>query len=315
MRSIKRVGLLVCSIASILISCAMGFLAWIPDMDYYLAQLGPGVVSVLISIVALLSFIAGVYTLVRAIKMFTRKTAQLSSSTDGSISIERSALVSAAKKAASKVPNVVIQSVDVEVIQRKGSAVLDVAIVAAPTGTSDSLMAIAHAIENSVKQSLEAFTEREVRYVAVNFVERKRHLQEDKQEDNKEKSDAITSDKVDNQDNEIKEEQVSNDRPVDDEGQTTSQQSEPELQPQTQQMVYETVVEQPVSLFKKAASKVRHVTKHEEEKQEVIIDTPVQEQRTEANTEVQQVAQAPVDADNEGETAVEDRTTKQEQEQ
>ena len=124
----------------------------------------------LASLVALLALAGAVGGIVRIVQTFTHVAARLSANETGSISIEKSALVSVAQGALARIPNLSVQRIAVDVVPKRGSAVLDVDVLASPLGTQ-SLMALATSIQTEAKRALEAFTEHEVRYVSVKFVE------------------------------------------------------------------------------------------------------------------------------------------------
>ena len=158
--------------ASILI-LALGL--WLPQADGLLTAIHDVVLlRVIVSVVVLAGLAGAIYALSRVIRLYTRSFAQISAGENGgSISIEKSALVSMTRKSLSRLDSVSIRDVDVEVVQRHGGAVIDVVVKAAPVG-SKSLVAMAKDIERVAKGTLESFTEREVRCVTVNFVDPKR---------------------------------------------------------------------------------------------------------------------------------------------
>lgn len=174
MSTAKRSALIAC-VACVFVSAILFCLfLWAPA--------GPAILGVLrdipvllglASLVALIALVGAIWGIVHVVQAFTHVTARLSANDSGSISIERSALVSVAVGALARIPHVAIQAVDVDVVPRRDSAVLDVEVLASPLGT-DSLMALASEIQSATKRSLEAFTEHEVRYVAVRFVESRR---------------------------------------------------------------------------------------------------------------------------------------------
>lgn len=104
---------------------------------------------------------------------FIHEHATLHAGPEGAINIERSALESTARRALAGVDGITVQRVAASVIGHRGEPVIDVSITAVPYGPS-SLMATAGRIQSSVKRAVEAFTDHEVRYVAVNFVEPRR---------------------------------------------------------------------------------------------------------------------------------------------
>lgn len=124
----------------------------------------------ILGLVVIAGIFVGIYAVIYA---FMHEHATLHSGPGGAINIERSALESTARRALASVPAVSIQKVTANVIERKNAPVIDFTVVAVPHGT-DSLMALASAMQGVVKQSIETFTDREVRYVAVNFIESRR---------------------------------------------------------------------------------------------------------------------------------------------
>lgn len=110
---------------------------------------------------------AGLLLVVRA---FVHERATLHVGSGGTINIERSALESTARRALSSFDDLTLEKVVARVVERRGDPVIDVTVTAVPYG-AESLMATAGRIQTAVKQSVEAFTDHEVRYVAVNFVE------------------------------------------------------------------------------------------------------------------------------------------------
>ena len=113
---------------------------------------------------------AGLWLVVRA---FFHERATLHVGSGGTINIERSALESTARRALASLDGVTLEKVAAHVVERHGEPVIDVSVTAVPYG-AESLMATAGRIQTAVKQSVEAFTDHEVRYVAVNFVEPRR---------------------------------------------------------------------------------------------------------------------------------------------
>lgn len=124
----------------------------------------------ILGLVVIAGIFVGIYAVIYA---FMHEHATLHSGPGGAINIERSALESTARRALASVPAVSIQKVTANVIERKNAPIIDFTVVAVPRGT-DSLMALASAMQGVVKQSIETFTDREVRYVAVNFIEPRR---------------------------------------------------------------------------------------------------------------------------------------------
>lgn len=170
-----RHALLVGSVVTVLLCVALVVALWVPAGRGVLAVVASSLpLRVVVTLFAAVGCALGASGLYRAILQFARDTAQLSASEDGSISIERAALVSVARRSLAGNRALRVESVDVQVVPRKGTTVLDVTVVATPRD-SDALMTLAADIQRQTKQTLEAFTEHEVRYVAVNFVEDRRH--------------------------------------------------------------------------------------------------------------------------------------------
>lgn len=170
-----RHALLVGSVVTVLLCVAIVVALWVPAGRGALAVVASSLpLRVVVTLFAAVGCALGASGLYRAILQFARDTAQLSASEDGSISIERAALVSVARRSLAGNRALRVESVDVQVVPRKGTTVLDVTVVATPRD-SDALMTLAADIQRQTKQTLEAFTEHEVRYVAVNFVEDRRH--------------------------------------------------------------------------------------------------------------------------------------------
>ena len=173
-----RHALLVGSVATVLLCVALVVALWVPAGRGALAVVASSLpLRVVVTLFAAVGCALGASGLYRAILQFARDTAQLSASEDGSISIERAALVSVARRSLAGNRALRVESVDVQVVPRKGTTVLDVTVVATPRD-SDALMTLAADIQRQTKQTLEAFTEHEVRYVAVNFVEERRHAED-----------------------------------------------------------------------------------------------------------------------------------------
>ncbi len=114
--------------------------------------------------------VVALYTVVAGI---LHERATLHAGPGGTINIERSALESTARRALSSIEGVSLQHVSARVVERKGEPVIDLTVTAVPFG-AESLMATAGRIQTASKQAVEAFTDHEVRYVAVNFVEPRR---------------------------------------------------------------------------------------------------------------------------------------------
>lgn len=121
----------------------------------------------LLGLAVILGIFVGIYIVVYA---FAHEHATLHAGPGGIINIERSALESTARRALASVPGISVQHVRAAVIERKGVPVIDMTVTAIPFG-EDSLMTTATQIQSSVKRAVEGFTDHEVRYVAVNFVE------------------------------------------------------------------------------------------------------------------------------------------------
>lgn len=128
------------------------------------------VLLTLVGVVAACGAAVGVYYVVYA---FVHSRATLHAGPDGSIDIERSALEATARRAVESVEGVSLQRVAAKVVSRKGVPVIDFSVTAVPYGT-DSLMTTAGRIQTSVKRAVESFTDHEVRYVAVSFLEPRR---------------------------------------------------------------------------------------------------------------------------------------------
>lgn len=124
----------------------------------------------LAGIVMVCGVAVGAYLVVYA---FMHEHATLHVGPEGAINIERSALESTARRAIATIEGVALQKVTANVIERRGEPVIDLTVTAVPFGT-ESLMAMAGRIQASVKRAVEAFTDHEVRYVAVNFIEPRR---------------------------------------------------------------------------------------------------------------------------------------------
>lgn len=120
-----------------------------------------------VGLVAIAGILAGIYVVIYA---FAHEHATLHAGPGGIINIERSALESTARRALAGVKGITVQNVRANVIERKGVPVIDVTVTAIPFG-DDSLMTTASQIQTAVKRSVEGFTDHEVRYVAVNFIE------------------------------------------------------------------------------------------------------------------------------------------------
>lgn len=105
-----------------------------------------------------------------AVRATRRGDATLKEDGQGSIRIEREALESTARRAAGAVAGARVAGVSVKVAPRRGVPAIDVGVEAEPAGDRP-LMETASAIQSAVKESLETFTGREVRYVSVSFVE------------------------------------------------------------------------------------------------------------------------------------------------
>ncbi len=132
-----------------------------PFLKFLLFVLGLAVIA---------GILVGIYIVIYA---FVHEHATLHTGPDGTINIERSALESTARRAMASIPDISVQNVRANVIERKGGPIIDLTITAIPRG-AESLMATAGRIQSSTKRAVEAFTDHEVRYVAVNFVEPKK---------------------------------------------------------------------------------------------------------------------------------------------
>lgn len=175
MSTFKRVFMiayLVCSLAVLVLFALALLLPGGAAMMAFLHGCVPlAVLLVLVLLVDLVGLVA--YTGLTVLTAITRGSARLRATESGEISIEKSALVSTASRALEQVSDMTLQGLTVDVLQRGDTAVIDARVTATPLGT-DSLMALAGRIQATTKRALEAFTEHEVRYVAVNFVEPRR---------------------------------------------------------------------------------------------------------------------------------------------
>lgn len=121
----------------------------------------------LINAVALAALIYGI---VKLVHLWRHSFATLLQDDAGAIAIEKSALVSMVRRALSCVDGCNTQSVQVDVARKNGVCQMYVTVFAS-AATRRSLLELAGEIQMAAKTVLESFTEREVRYVAVNFVE------------------------------------------------------------------------------------------------------------------------------------------------
>lgn len=175
MSTLRRTLLIVyvaCSlIILVLFACMLLVPAGLPMLDF-LRRCTPLAALLVLACIAMLAglVLTGVVVIVRA---YTHTAARLGANETGTISIEKGALVSTAARALGDIDNVAVQDVKVDVIPRGDTAVIDLSVTAVPLGT-DSLMALAGRIQGATKRAIETFTEHEVRYVAVNFVESRR---------------------------------------------------------------------------------------------------------------------------------------------
>lgn len=162
MKAWKRnllIAYLVCSVLMVVFFYIFVFGSFIaPFLKFLLFLLGLAIIA---------GILVGIYVVVYA---YAHEHATLHAGPEGTINIERSALESTARRALASVPGVAVQDIRANVIERKGDPVIDLTITAIPLGT-DSLMTAASRIQTATKQAVEAFTDHEVRYVAVNFIE------------------------------------------------------------------------------------------------------------------------------------------------
>ena len=175
MSTFKRtfmIAYLVCSLAVLVLFALALLLPGGADMMAFLHSCVPlAILLILVLLVMIVGLVA--YTGAALLMSITRATARLRATESGEISIEKSALVSTASRALEQVSDMTLQGLTVDVLQRGDTAIIDARVVATPLGT-DSLMTLAGRIQATTKRALEAFTEHEVRYVAVNFVEPRR---------------------------------------------------------------------------------------------------------------------------------------------
>ncbi|MBS5451450.1 MAG: hypothetical protein KHZ24_09640 [Coriobacteriia bacterium] len=176
MSTFKRVFMiayLVCSLVVIVLFTLALVLPGGSAMMSFLHGCAPlAVLLILALLIDLVGLVA--YTGVALVVSITRATARLRATEAGEIFIEKSALVSTASRALEQVGDVTLQGLDVDVVPRGDSALIYARVTVTPLGTG-SLMALASRIQDITKRALEAFTEHEVRYVSVNFVEPRRH--------------------------------------------------------------------------------------------------------------------------------------------
>lgn len=162
MKAWKRnllIAYLVCSVLVIVFFYIFAFGSSIaPFLKFLLFLLGLAVIA---------GILTGIYVVIYA---YAHEHATLHTGPEGAINIERSALESTARRALASVPGIAVQDIRANVIERKGDPVIDLAITAVPLG-ADSLMTTASRIQTATKRAIEAFTDHEVRYVAVNFIE------------------------------------------------------------------------------------------------------------------------------------------------
>ncbi len=174
MSSLKRTLVTIGTVIITVVVVVSGLVVWLPKGDELAASIhGVLFLRILAAIAVTVALLVVIFLIKDTIMLYLRRTAVLRTSETGQITIEKSALVSVVCKSLETIPDMALQSVDVEVVLRRGTAVIDGTVVAAPVAT-DSLMRLAAIIQERVKTTLEAFTELEVRYVAVNFVELKR---------------------------------------------------------------------------------------------------------------------------------------------
>ena len=165
MKTWKRnalIAYLACSLAVVVMFLVFGMGSSVPGILKFL--------FVLLAMVALAGIAAGTSAVAYAL---LHERATLHAGPEGVINIERSALESTARRALGSVEGITLQKVVARVIERKGEPVIDLTVTAVPYGSA-SLMVTAGRIQTAAKRAVESFTDHEVRYVAVNFVEPKK---------------------------------------------------------------------------------------------------------------------------------------------
>ncbi len=178
MSAVKRVLYTVGIIAALLVVVAFNAILWWRDGGPSLLAMMQGDFSAVVMVVDAIAAITAIVGAVNVIRMYSRKTALLCSDKSSSVSIERNALVSVARHALDRIPDAQIQRVNVDVLQRHGTAALYVTVRAAPLSFV-SLVKLAEQIQEVAKAALESFTEHEVRYVTVSFVESRKAIDVD----------------------------------------------------------------------------------------------------------------------------------------
>jgi hypothetical protein len=178
MSAVKRVLYTVGIIAALLVVVAFNAILWWRDGGPSLLAMMQGDFSAVVMVVDAIAVITAIVGAVNVIRMYSQKSALLCSDKSSSVSIERDALVSVARHALDRIPDAQIQRVNVDVLQRRGTAALYVTVRAAPLSFV-SLVKLAEQIQEVAKTALESFTEHEVRYVTVSFVESRKAIDVD----------------------------------------------------------------------------------------------------------------------------------------
>ena len=162
MKTWKRnalIAYLVCCLVAVVVYCVLLFSAGFPGFFTFLL------------VVPCLALVAGFgLCCLFLVRSLSRRQAMLHSGPGGVVNIELGALESTARRSLVGVQGISLVKVEAVVSDRKGGPVIDMAVTAVPFGV-ESLMSAAGKIEKAVKQSVEAFTDHEVRSVTVNFVE------------------------------------------------------------------------------------------------------------------------------------------------
>jgi|GEM_PF-2080917 len=155
------IAYLACSLAVAVLFLVFGFAVDVPGVVKFLFAVLAAVVVAGVAV--------GVYVVAAAL---LHERATLHAGPEGVINIERSALESTARRALGSIQTIALQGVVARVIETKADPVIDLTVTAVPFG-EESLMVTAGRIQTAAKRAVEAFTDHEVRYVAVNFVEPK----------------------------------------------------------------------------------------------------------------------------------------------
>ena len=129
--------------------------------------------KLLFALAALIAFLGVAYGVYIIVDSLIHSRESLYTGEEGNITISTSALVSTARRALDKIENITVQDVKANVLQRKGEAAITMKVKVIPRGI-ESLMATASQIQKTCKQSIEAFTEHEVLYVSVDYIEPKK---------------------------------------------------------------------------------------------------------------------------------------------